>query len=155
MTWLQRVEHGHFPVGCRHSRRRHSCRCWWGALMFTVAPQSEADAAAGDDPTPVDDFYSTPADIELVVSATNGLLSNDTPPDPAVAYGVFDHTDPSKGALQVSSDGGFTYTPYNYSFGYLGEDTFDYTVCDEGRGVLCNRYREDHRGVSVHVVGDR
>ena len=72
-------------------------------------------------PGPVDDSYSTPEDVPLVIAA-NGVLGND--PD-AVNLSAAVATGPSHGTLALSGDGSFTYTP---NANYNGPDSFTYTT---------------------------
>ena len=37
--------------------------------------------------------------------------------------------------MTLNADGSFTYTPDS---GYFGEDTFNYTICDDGTPSLCD-----------------
>jgi len=101
-------------------------------------PDDECDAATvsvavdpvNDDPTAVGDVGTTPQDTPLTVPAP-GLLDNDTDPD-TDPLSVTGATDPSNGSVTVSPDGGFTYTPNR---GYVGPDSFDYTISDGNGGT--------------------
>ena len=76
-------------------------------------------------PVATADAYYTPQDTDLVVAAP-GVLGNDTDADtdPLTAVLVGDVT---HGALDLTSDGGFTYTP---TTGYDGPDSFTYKAND-------------------------
>ena len=78
-------------------------------------------------------------DINTPVSGN--VLTNDSDPDgdPLTTSKL---TDPANGAVTLNPDGTYTYTPNN---GFIGEDMFDYTVCDNGG--LC-----DTATVSIEVV---
>ena len=82
---------------------------------------------ARDDPTAAGDpKYSVVQDGELTVSASDGVLANDTDPenDPLTAIKA---TDPTNGTLTLNSDGSFTYTP---RAGFSGTDSFTYKAND-------------------------
>ncbi len=68
----------------------------------------------------VDDSYFGTPDNPI----TDNVLKNDSGTNIAVTS----YTDPANGTLQISSDGNFTYTP---NPGYIGTDTFTYTITDE------------------------
>ena len=80
-------------------------------------------------PVGVTESYSTDEDTPLVVGAP-GVVGNDTDADNPGAgqtLTVSGHTDPAHGALSISGDGSFTYTP---AADYNGPDSFTYTVSD-------------------------
>jgi M6 family metalloprotease-like protein len=87
-------------------------------VTVTVNPLNDA-------PEAVDDTYSVVQDNTLSVPAP-GVLSNDTDPDgdPLTTVTV---AGPVHGALVLSTDGGFVYTPM---VGYTGTDTFTYRSRD-------------------------
>ena len=92
--------------------------------MGTADPQAPT---AKDDPnTAGDSKYSVDQDGSLTVSASDGVLANDTDPgsDPLTAMKT---SDPKNGTLTLSSDGSFTYTP---SAGFSGTDSFTYKSND-------------------------
>lgn len=91
----------------------------WGpptAVFFTVS--------GGEPPVAVADSYTTDEDIELVVEAAEGVLSNDTDDGPLTAAL---ETDVDNGTLELAADGSFTYTP---DAGFFGEDSFTYKAYD-------------------------
>ncbi len=71
-------------------------------------------------PAAVDDAFRTTRGAPLAVAAP-GLLANDA----AGATAAVKVTDAAHGAVAVSPDGAFTYTP---AAGYVGEDGFTYAV---------------------------
>lgn len=80
----------------------------------------------GEPPVAVDDEYETLEDVELVVSAEDGVLANDVDPDGDELTAVLvDST--ANGSLQLNLDGSFVYTP-NENF--FGTDTFTYQASD-------------------------
>ncbi|MAM62455.1 Ig-like domain-containing protein [uncultured Maritimibacter sp.] len=77
-------------------------------------------------PVGVDDAYSVDEDNVLVVSAANGVLTNDTDAngDPLTVSLV---SGPANGSLVLNADGSFSYTP---DADYFGDDTFTYVAND-------------------------
>ncbi len=73
-------------------------------------------------PMAENDINSTLIDVPV----NGNVLTNDSDPDGDVLTAT-KLSDPSNGTVTLNSDGTYTYTPGN---GYIGEDTFDYIVCD-------------------------
>ncbi|WP_197463454.1 Ig-like domain-containing protein, partial [Cochleicola gelatinilyticus] len=48
---------------------------------------------------------------------------------------VTSNTNPSNGTVTIQPNGDYTYTP---NPGYIGEDTFEYTICDDGTPEACD-----------------
>jgi len=95
-----------------------------------VATVTIGVSPVNDNPTAVDDSYSTNENTQLVIS-TPGLLSNDTDADgDPVAVSGFDVISANGGAVSVNADGSFDYTP---PAGFVGSDTFTYAI-DDGNG---------------------
>ncbi len=87
-------------------------------------------APVNDNPIAADDSYSTNENTQLVIS-TPGLLSNDTDADgDPVAVSGFDAISVNGGTVSVNANGSFDYTP---PAGFVGSDTFTYTI-DDGNG---------------------
>ncbi|WP_206677697.1 DUF7507 domain-containing protein [Winogradskyella eckloniae] len=82
------------------------------------APIANADTATTPEGTPID----------IVV------LANDFDPD-ADPISITATTDPTNGTVTLNTDGTITYTP---NPGFIGEDTFTYTICDDGTPALCD-----------------
>lgn len=90
----------------------------------SVAPPTNAPPSAADD------SYQMTAGEALVISATSGLIANDSDPDQdTLTASVV--TQPAQGTLTLQPNGSFTYTP---NAGFTGEDSFTYQVSD-GRAV--------------------
>ncbi|WP_298330905.1 Ig-like domain-containing protein, partial [uncultured Dokdonia sp.] len=56
------------------------------------------------------------------------------------------NTDPSNGVLVMNPDGTYEYTP---NTDFVGEDTFTYTICDNGSPAAC-----DTATVTIQVIPD-
>lgn len=85
-----------------------------------VAAGSNSHVAGPCTPVAVQDAYSTPQDVQLVVGIP-GVMSNDTPCGGIVSP----HILPSHGTLSLHADGSFEYTP---NPGYSGPDSFVYSL---------------------------
>lgn len=70
------------------------------------------------------------------VTVNGNVLLNDTDPDAGDGLTVSPVTAPQHGAISLSSDGTFTYTP---SPGFNGADYFTYQVCDNNSPSLCGQ----------------
>ncbi|KRF20541.1 hypothetical protein ASG90_18315 [Nocardioides sp. Soil797] len=108
-----------------------------GTVSITVASRPDVPVTRGD-------AYDATADEALRVTASDGVLANDTDPDMvtaergtaatmrlnAVVRAINGLTatvadGPRHGSLRLDSNGGFTYTPEP---GYVGADSFRYTA---------------------------
>ncbi|WP_452219606.1 Ig-like domain-containing protein, partial [Lacinutrix salivirga] len=87
-------------------------------------PENEAPIANADTATtPV----GTPVDVVV--------LANDFDPD-GDPISVTNTTNPDDGTVAVDPNTGvITYTP---NPGFTGEDTFEYTICDDANPALCD-----------------
>ncbi len=83
------------------------------------------EASESNPPVAVDDSYEVPADDAFVMA----VRDNDTDPD-GDALVVVDIAQPAHGTASVDADGNIVYVPED---GYIGPDTFTYTVSD-GKG---------------------
>jgi hypothetical protein len=80
-------------------------------------------------PTAVADIYRVaPKDGSLTEPALNSLLLNDLA-NGGGTLSVASHTNPAHGTLSLNADGSFSYTP---NAGFVGDDTFTYTVKNAG-----------------------
>jgi VCBS repeat-containing protein len=77
-------------------------------------------------PAAVNDAYSTTEDTPLAISAITGVLSNDNDPENDTLTAVLD-SGPSHGALELHTDGSFTFTPIA---NFYGQDVFTYHATD-------------------------
>ncbi|MFI8380502.1 Ig-like domain-containing protein, partial [Leeuwenhoekiella sp. NPDC079379] len=82
---------------------------------------------------------------EVGVSIDGNVLSNDFDPD-GDPITVTSNTNPANGTVVVNPDGSYTYTP---GPGFVGEDSFEYTVCDNGNPQAC-----DSAIVIINVIPD-
>ncbi|SDX76109.1 Ig-like domain-containing protein [Halobellus clavatus] len=77
-------------------------------------------------PTASDDTYSTPEDTTLTVSASAGVLDNDSDPDNDTLTAAV-ATRPTNGSLTLYANGSFIYQP---DADFAGTDSFTYNVSD-------------------------
>ncbi len=95
-------------------------------LDITVTP-------VNDPPVALDDAFTTNEDTP--VSGT--VTVNDSDVDGNLNPNGFALvTGPANGTISFSNNGAFTYTP---SAGYLGSDSFVYSVCDLGMPIYCDQ----------------
>ncbi|MAP54255.1 MAG: hypothetical protein CL605_05075, partial [Altibacter sp.] len=85
-----------------------------------------------DNEPPVANADTNTTEVDTPVSGN--VLVNDFDPD-GDPITVTANTDPSNGTVVVNPDGSYTYTP---NPGFEGEDTFTYTICDNGTPALCD-----------------
>lgn len=79
-----------------------------------------------DAPVVANDVYQVSMDLPFVATVTNGVLSNDQDPESSAMTCALDGN-VTHGALTLNANGSFSYTPLQ---GYVGEDSFSYTVSD-------------------------
>ncbi|RXG12996.1 gliding motility-associated-like protein, partial [Leeuwenhoekiella aestuarii] len=96
-------------------------------VTIEVIPAEDSDE--NESPVANDDTNIT----ESGVPATGNVLVNDFDPD-GDALTVTGNTQPNNGSVTVNPDGTYTYTPEP---GFVGEDSFEYTVCDDADPSLC------------------
>ena len=90
-----------------------------GQVTLRVTPVADAPVAQ-------DDTYSTELNTPLAIGALSGVLANDGDADgDSLSIGLL--TDAVNGALSLSADGSFTYTP---GIGFEGVDRFEYQISD-------------------------
>ena len=77
-------------------------------------------------PNATDDAYSVEQDTQLVVTAPNGVLANDSDPDGNGIKAIL-VTGTSHGTVVLSESGSFTYDPDS---GFVGTDSFTYKATD-------------------------
>jgi VCBS repeat-containing protein len=79
-------------------------------------------------PVAGDDSYGVQAGLTRTVSASQGVLRNDTDSDgETLTVSLVSGQGPSHGTLTLNADGSFSYTPAG---GYSGSDSFTYAVSD-------------------------
>ena len=88
-------------------------------VIITVNP-------VNDTPTAYDDTYSVKMNIQLSVSAADGVLKNDTDADRDIMIAVL-QSGPQHGILVLNREGSFTYMPEK---NYSGPDSFTYKAWD-------------------------
>ena len=97
-------------------------------------------------PIAEDDEFMTDQDLELVVTDSDeGILINDSDPDGdnIAALEVNNAFTDQGGSISINANGTFSYTP---SLGFVGVDTYEYTVCDDQDPQLC-----DNAIISIEV----
>ncbi len=88
-------------------------------VSLTVSPVNDA-------PRAVADFYGVRVDSPLTISASNGVLRNDTDIENNALTAVL-VAPPTGGQLTLNADGSFSYTP---AAGFSGTLTFSYRASD-------------------------
>ncbi|QLG45169.1 Ig-like domain-containing protein [Costertonia aggregata] len=99
-------------------------------ILIIISYCAEATAQKSA-PVAVADTYNTAINYTLNVNAVNGLLANDTDSNgtAGLTVGTTPVSGPSSGSLTLNTDGSFIYIPNS---GFVGTDTFEYRVCDDG-----------------------
>ncbi|MBD1863356.1 MULTISPECIES: tandem-95 repeat protein [Trichocoleus] len=97
-----------------------------GVVNLTIGPVNDA-------PTARDDAYTVNEDTRLSITATNGVLRNDTDIDgDRLIVSVSDTNSAQGGTVVVNNNGSFTYqAPTDFS----GTDSFTYTVADPSGAI--------------------
>lgn len=103
----------------------------WTGLFLLLFGWVQVTCAQGSPPVANTDTYNAGYQVPLNIAAENGLLANDTDPDPGTVLTVNTSpvSAPANGSLLLQADGSFTYTP---NPGFTGADSFQYEVCDDG-----------------------
>ncbi|MFK7769057.1 MAG: Ig-like domain-containing protein [Mariniblastus sp.] len=81
------------------------------------------DPSGNTTPVAANDEFST----TLNTAVSGNVLTNDSDQDPGDTISVVSNTNPANGTVTVGTDGSFTYTP---TTGYVGSDSFNYTIAD-------------------------
>ncbi|MCH4824206.1 Ig-like domain-containing protein [Gramella lutea] len=118
------------------------------ALENTSTCETQVEVIVSDDgvnepPVAFDEEYTTGINTTLNVSASEGVLVNDTDPENDELTAILD-TDVEFGDLQLNPDGSFSYTPDN---GFTGQDFFTYVAND-------GEFNSNVIFVSINVVDD-
>ncbi|MGD9881882.1 MAG: DUF4214 domain-containing protein, partial [Reyranella sp.] len=99
---------------------------------LVIATGSATGTIQNDDAAPLvvhDDAFIALRGSNIVAGANTGVLFNDDGSGLTAAL----LTGPTRGSLQLASDGGFTYTPL--LFGFSGVDTFSYRATSAGNSA--------------------
>lgn len=108
--------------------------CAQATCYITVYPDNNP-------PTAVNDFNNTLVDTPV----SGNVLTNDSDPDgDNLTVNTTPVSGPSNGTVTLNPNGTYTYTP---NPGFVGEDTFIYSVCDDGIPPLC-----DQAVVTISVI---
>ncbi len=90
------------------------------------------DDTKNEPPTANDDYNITLMDTPI----DGNVLNNDQDIDgDNIVLNTTPIDQPNHGTVTISPNGDYTYTP---ATGYLGQDTFVYSICDDGFPVLCD-----------------
>ncbi|RMA58454.1 DUF7507 domain-containing protein, partial [Ulvibacter antarcticus] len=109
----------------------------------TVTIEIIGDPVIGNDPPIANNDTNV---TEVGVPIDGNILSNDFDPD-GDPITVTANTQPTNGTVVIDPiTGAYTYTP---NPGYSGEDTFEYTICDDGTPQLC-----DTATVYIQIIPD-
>ncbi len=84
-------------------------------------------AAVNDAPVGLVKSYSGTEDVAIAVNSVSGLLAGATDIEGNTPLSVQLVSGSSHGAISLSADGSFTYTP---NTNFTGQDTFTYTITD-------------------------
>jgi parallel beta-helix repeat protein len=109
-----------------------------GLVSLTVSPGNRPPSASNDSLT-----------TSVDVPGTVPVLANDTDPD-GDALSVTGASTPANGTTVVNADGSITYTP---AAGYVGTDSFTYTISD-GRGGVGGASVSVTVSEQVNLVGN-
>jgi hypothetical protein len=115
-----------------------------GLVTVTVNPVNDPPVGVADPSAVPGSYYGAVEDTVLNVPVATGVLANDTDVDNA--HGTLTahiHTLPAHGAVTLSLDGSFIYTP---AADYAGPDGFFYRVSD-------GTAQSDPIGASIMVAG--
>jgi large repetitive protein len=91
---------------------------------FALSDPATITIVVSNLPIAADDSYTTVKDTNLTVDAP-GVLANDSDPDGDPLRAGHVVRDPANGVVTIFGNGSFTYTPNS---GFVGTDSFDYTV---------------------------
>ncbi|HND53969.1 MAG TPA: Ig-like domain-containing protein, partial [Pirellulaceae bacterium] len=97
-----------------------------GALPSAITTVSIIVTPTNSPPSVENDSYAATTGQSLTISATIGVLANDSDADSDSLTAAVTQQ-PSHGTVTLSSDGGFTYTPAS---GFTGQDSFQYVAND-------------------------
>ncbi|MBL0047301.1 MAG: tandem-95 repeat protein [Bacteroidetes bacterium] len=99
--------------------------CSLATVFITVTPVNDA-------PLAVDDNASTTEDV--VLNGASVLLNDSDPENDALTVNTTPVVAPVSGVLVLNANGTYTYTP---NLNFNGNDSFVYSVCDNGIPSLC------------------
>ena len=113
-------------------------------------PGGGTGAGTNQSPNAAADAYTASGGATLTVNAASGVLANDTDPDNNVPLTAtaFSGASTQAGAVNLASDGSFTYTS---AAGFTGTDTFSYTLNDSASGTATGTVTITVSGTSWYV----
>jgi len=102
---------------------------YFSRMLFFIASSTLWSQKAA--PVANTDNYVGSLNNDLIISAVNGLLNNDTDANGVGSLSVITTpiSNPTHGSVVVNADGSFTFTP---NLDFVGADSFEYRVCDDG-----------------------
>ena len=110
--------------------------CDTAKVILAIDPEN-------DPPVAIDDIVVTP----INKPAQGDLLTNDFDPEnDDITVNTIPVETPTNGRLTINPDGSYTYQP---DFNFVGEDSFDYEICDNGIPQAC-----DTATVVVYIIDD-
>ncbi len=84
----------------------------------------------------MDDYNTTPRNIDLTANTSIGVASNDFDPSNSIMRVTeFTETVQGKGTLTMSADGSYSFVPFT---DYVGPVDFAYEICRSGTSGLCD-----------------
>ena len=109
----------------------------------TVTIQVVPISTGNEPPVAQNDAAVTQVDVPV----SGNVLTNDSDPDgDNIIINTTPVTNPTNGTVIILADGSYTYTP---NAGFVGVDTYTYSICDDGSPVLC-----DEAQVTITVLPD-
>ncbi|WP_198553793.1 Ig-like domain-containing protein [Tenacibaculum sp. Bg11-29] len=104
--------------------------CDTATVTITVLPVT--DPTVNDAPVANNDTGTTEVDIPV----NGNLTSNDFDSNgDLITINTTPVANPTNGTVIINADGTYTYTPTS---GFIGVDTFEYEICDNGSPSLCD-----------------
>jgi gliding motility-associated-like protein len=113
-----------------------------GLCDTTIVIINVTQDTSNNPPIAVNDTVTTPMQTPI----TGNVVLNDNDPDgDGLVVDTIPVANPINGTVAIDTNGVFTYTP---NTGFIGIDSFVYSVCDDGTPVLC-----DTAVVYIEVTG--
>jgi gliding motility-associated-like protein len=107
-------------------------------VNITIVTTRSTGGTNNNPPMAADDELMTDQDMELIITdPVEGVLVNATDPDgdQISAKEVNNAITDQGGRISINADGTLSYVP---PLGYIGTDTYEYTICDDKEPALCD-----------------